>query len=444
MATPASPAARGVVRISGAQTASILSTLGVALPPARQPSRFASSLRTATPLAELDVDVLYWPTRRSFTGQPAAEIHTLGSPPLLAAIVSAAIAAGGRAAEPGEFTMRAFLAGRIDLTQAEAILGVIEAEGPAALDHALGQLAGNLARPLHQIRGALLDLLADVEAGLDFVDEDITFVTDRELAERLAGISAQLEQVAASIQRRGGGADRRLIALRGDPNAGKSSLLNRLAGRPAAIVSDRAGTTRDAVTVAMELCGHPVEVVDTAGIEQAGSWVGSEAQRQASEAAAHARIRLWCVDSSRQDFADACQRLIERSHAAASPAAVDLWVATKSDLGPAIGASSRWISCSAVTGQGMDTLEQAMCAGLSQFDASETVSVMGTAARAGDSIRNAARAVATAIELIHNQAGHEFVSSELRLAAERVGEVTGDIYTDDILDRVFSRFCIGK
>ncbi len=135
-----------------------------------------------------------------------------------------------RAARPGEFTMRAFLAGRLDLTQAEAVLGVIEAEGRGSLDHALRQLAGNLSRPLEQMRGTILDLLADVEAGLDFVDEDIEFISDESLVERLSEIAVQLDETWRVMQSRGGGAARAVIVLRGDPNAGKSCLINRLAG----------------------------------------------------------------------------------------------------------------------------------------------------------------------------------------------------------------------
>ena len=240
IASPTSPAARGVVRLSGDGLLPILQRLGILCTDSRRANRYDATVDLGTPIGEIPVGVMLWPTKRSYSGQPSAELHTIGSLPLLSGLVDAAIRAGARAARPGEFTMRAFLAGRLDLTQAEAVLGVIEAEGRGTLDHALRQLSGNLSRPLEQMRSALLDLLADVEAGLDFVDEDIEFITDETLVERLSGIADQLEDTWRLMKQRGGGAARAEIALRGDPNAGKSCLVNQLAGKDVAIVADAA------------------------------------------------------------------------------------------------------------------------------------------------------------------------------------------------------------
>jgi len=444
IASPATPAARGVVRISGDDTGQVLRRVDVRLPASRRANRMTVKIDLGQPLGTISTDILYWPTERSYCGQPSAEIHTIGSLPILSAITDALVAAGGRVARPGEFTMRAFLAGRLDLTQAEAVLGVIDAETHQTLSRALDQLAGNLGRPLNQVRGELLDLLADVEAGLDFVEEDIEFVTEAELTSRLNSTKARLDEIGGTMQGRGGGAQCDVIALRGEPNAGKSSLLNRVAGHNAAIVADVAGTTRDVVMADVFINGHSAQLVDTAGIDSANSPIAIEAQRQAERTTARATLRIWCVDYSRKDFPQGvadCNAMIAQ---AASPVITDLRIATKSDLSNRHAVPDGWICCSAVTGTGIDTLRKRIAEILAAKETGESNSVIGTAARAGESVRNARAAIAKAIELTENRAGDEFVATELRLAASAIGEVTGEVYTDDILDRVFSRFCIGK
>ena len=254
--------------------------------------------------------------------------------------------------------MRAFLAGRLDLTQAEAVLGVIEAQERGSLDHALRQLAGNLSKPLEQMRSTMLDLLADVEAGLDFVDEDIAFIRDEELTERLREISAQLDQTRAMLRQRDGGAANLSITVRGEPNAGKSRLVNCLAESHVAIVADLAGTTRDVVTIETLIGGHPVMLVDTAGIEDAGSGdqldeIARQSQFHAQRATAAANIRLWCVDCSRADFHLARARL-ESIAADDRRGAMDLWIATKIDRADAVALPKDWIATSSVSGEGMD------------------------------------------------------------------------------------------
>ncbi len=465
IASPTSPAIRGVVRLSGDDVELILNRLGIDTgiglgsgKPTR-PRRFDSEVDVGLPIGKVPLSVLWWPTKRSYTGQPSAEFHTFGSLPILTALVEAAVSNGARPARPGEFTMRAFLAGRLDLTQAEAVLGVIEAEQRGSLDHALRQLAGNLSRPLEALRSDVLDLLADVEAGLDFVDEDIEFISDQALVQRLGVIGDQLESTWGVMQQRGGGSARPVIALRGEPNAGKSCLLNCLAAEQAAIVADLPGTTRDVVTTEALVAGRTVTLVDTAGIEDGNTDVDRHSQRQARRASQQAAVRLWCVDRSRPDFDEAVSVLRTVASQEQSGRVIDLWVATKLDLATEPGLADvlpkqsieqnsplgqEWIPCSAVTGAGIDQLRQAIDGALSRRDAEETGSVVGTAARCSDSLRRAREAVAAAIELTVNSEGHEFVATELRTVAQCLGEVTGTVYTDDILDRVFSRFCIGK
>lgn len=461
IASPLAPAPRGIVRISGDGVVEILQRVELIAHDDCNPRsrRFSASLELGESLGQVKMDVLLWPGRRSYTGQPSAELHLIGCLPLLDAVVDRLIAAGARAARAGEFTMRAFLAGRMDLPQAEAVLGVIDAEDPRTLDRALSQLAGNLSRPLQAARSELLDLLADVEAGLDFVDEDIEFVTDEHLLQRLGELGEQLRSTSAQLRERSAAQSAFELVLRGLPNAGKSCLLNALSHSESAIVTEQAGTTRDVIAVGVEINGHAIRMTDTAGIEwraehEPDSAVLAKAQAQAIEAASRADVCLWCIDASDPEPYAALDNLYRaRSASGDFKKSIEHWVVlTKSDL---VSTSPAWsgeleefgipvMMVSAPTGSGVDALQTQIANAAARLDATEIGGVMGTAARCRDSLTAAGLAIGTAIDLTETQAGHELVAAEIRAAASAIGDVTGEVYTDDLLDRVFSRFCIGK
>jgi len=243
----------------------------------------------------LEVALHCWPGRRSYTGEPVVEVHTLGSPVLLNLLLEELFARGVRPARPGEFTLRAFLAGRLDLTQAEAVLGVIDADSPAELHAALQQLAGGVSREFDHLRADLLDLLADLEAGLDFADEEIEFITPTQLADRLEGALRGVVRVAGQARDRQRDSARWRVVLAGPPNAGKSTLFNALAGQAAALVSPEAGTTRDWLARDLDLAGLPVTLVDTAGHEPAHDEVSRLSQARQAEQVARADLLLWCL-----------------------------------------------------------------------------------------------------------------------------------------------------
>jgi tRNA modification GTPase len=436
-------ALRGILRLSGPGVVSCLRPCFRAdregdLSACTRPSLIRGQLQLSGPLGDVPCDLYLWPGSRSYTRQPAAELHTIGSPPLLDAALRAVCAAGARLAEPGEFTLRAFLAGRLDLTQAEAVLGVTDARSRQELDVALSQLAGGLAGPLRQLRERLLDLLAHLEAGLDFVDEDIEFISAVELQAELADAAAAVARLESQMASRGESADEFRIVLVGWPNVGKSSLLNALVGEQAAIVSEVAGTTRDYLTRHTSMDGLPCMLIDTAGIEtESRGGVADIAQTFATQQAEQAHVQLLCLDATRR--LNAWERAVLQADAPTNR----IVVLTKIDSQRATDLALEAVETSSRTGEGLPALRRAIFDMLSTNVADEGC-VAGTAIRCRESLRRAAEALGHARQAADEQRGDEIVAAEIRLALDELGQVVGAVYTDDVLERIFSRFCIGK
>jgi tRNA modification GTPase len=440
VASPPGGAARGVVRLSGPRLRSVLEGCFRPDPPLNLASLSAPTvvpgfLAIAKFASPLPCQLYLWSGNRSYTGQPVAEVHTFGSPPLLEAVVETACAGGARPAEPGEFTLRAFLAGRIDLTQAEAVLGVIDAAGSQELDAALKQLAGGLSQPLHRLRDALLELLAHLEAGFDFADEDLPFISADELLRQLGAAAEQVDQLVKKLAFRGEAAVRVRVALVGRPSAGKSSLFNALTGRIGAIVSDEPGTTRDYLTADLDLDGVKCQLVDTAGIDDempaiAATSIEAAAQEQSHEQRRTAHVRVLCLEAASGD------------HDVQFPQIV---VQTKCDRPDITRPAARSvIQTSAVTGEGIAKLKEAIRAAVLQAAGLDTEVVAGTAVRCGESLRMASASLDRARRAVQSGLGEELIAAEVRVALTELGKVAGAVYTDDVLDRIFSRFCIGK
>jgi tRNA modification GTPase len=446
IASPAGGAPRGIVRLCGPQVLSCLercfqTAQEESFRRIRHPSVVQGELHVGPPIGSLEGSLFVWPDSRSFTRQPMAELHTMGSPPLLDAAVLSICRSGARLAEPGEFTMRAFLAGRLDLTQAEAVLGVIDAQSRHELDVALTQLAGGLATPLRSLRDELLDLLAHLEAGLDFVEEDISFITENELREHLHRANADLASISEQLSSRQRNQDRPRIVLIGWPNVGKSSLFNALCQDSAAIVTGAAGTTRDFLSRNVVFGGVELTLIDTAGVQAA-----SEFGEELSAAAQHVRagqqrqadLQLLCLDLSRplNDW--------ERQQLGESQPANRLVVGTKADTVAEMPAGIEALPTSSLTRQGLDALRLAVTRALEHQADRETGAVVSTAVRCRENFRRAAESLAAALQVATQSAGEELVAAEIRVALDELGKVLGDVYTDDLLDRIFGRFCIGK
>jgi len=441
VASPPGGGLRGIVRVSGPQSLATLDACFTSsagrLSDVRRAVVLPGTIRLERPWRTLPGELYAWPDARSYTHEPAAEFHTCGSPPLLDAVVRAVCHAGGRVADRGEFTLRAFLAGRIDLTQAEAVLGVIDAQTPHGLDAALAQLAGGLSRPLQRLRGELVDLLAELEAGLDFVEEDIQFIEPAELHRRLQEVVTEINRITKQLQSRAQSNDEPTAVLYGWPNVGKSSLFNALVGDRAAIVSGQAGTTRDYLTRRISCDGQTVRLVDTAGKEVVTADLG-QAQTLADEQTRRASLRLLCLDGTRP------LNPWEHDQLAAADASL-LVVVTKADVGAPCWDGPRFVLTSAECGTGLDDLRVAISRRLDESrEAQNASTVPATAVRCGESLRLAADAVTRAGEVTAAGLGEELAAAELRVALNELSRVVGTVYTDDILDRIFSRFCIGK
>ncbi|NUQ62686.1 MAG: tRNA modification GTPase [Pirellulales bacterium] len=445
IASPLGGAARGILRLSGPHVLDHLRLCfradeGRNLADIRIPSVLSGQLAVDSRIL-LPCDLYVWPGGRSYTGQRAAEIHTLGSRPLLDAALRMLLAGGFRLAEPGEFTLRAFLAGRIDLTQAEAVLGVIDAADSRQFDAALAQLAGGLAGPLHRLRDQLLDLLAHLEAGFDFADEDLPFITADELARHLSEAAALISRLAHQMQSRSETSEVVRVALIGWPNTGKSSLFNALAGKAGALISDQPGTTRDYLTAKLDLGGVPCLLTDTAGIETAPFAeehdLSDAAQAASTEQVRQARVRLFCVDWTRR-LESGERELLD------STGEQTLFVLTKCDLPQATDFAGPAVRTSIRTAEGIASLRNRIRAAVLDAGVSEGDVVAATAVRCRESLRFAAECLDRAVEIVRTGCAEELVAAEVRAALEELGKVVGAVYTEDVLDRIFSRFCIGK
>lgn len=446
LASAPGSAAAGLIRISGTD---ILPCLQHCFDSAGQwqntrlPTRHPGTIKLAGSRSRLPGALYYWPTARSFTGQPLAEFHTISSPPLLESAIENLAAHGARMARPGEFTLRAFLAGRVDLVQAEAVLGVIDAYDHEELDLALSQLAGGVSTRIGAARVELLELLSELEAGLDFVEEDIEFIDRETLVNRLHKIREFCEQLYLDSSERMESTGSLSIVLAGLPNAGKSTLYNALVGdKQAALVSDVEGTTRDYLVTSLNWSGQPVQLIDTAGLEAGVHEISVSAQQFRQQKMAQADLVIWCTAA---DLRPVLRSVDQSQRAQLAESQNVITVLTKSDLSPALNEDHIYdVALSVAEETGLDDLKNAVLSRLNESRRGSRQLIGSTASRCRDSLRQAGLALQAAEEAAQLQVGEELVAIEIREALQHLGQIVGQVYTDDILDRIFSKFCIGK
>ncbi|MDP1797844.1 MAG: tRNA modification GTPase [Planctomycetaceae bacterium] len=438
---------RGIIRASGAH---MLSLFDKGFQPddaeawrsVRVPQRHPGHLTLPGLSSPLRVSVHCWPTSRSYTGQPLIEVHLPGSSPVLEGVLAELCRRGARVAKPGEFTLRAFLAGKLDLIQAEAVLGVIDADDDAGLRTALEQLAGGVSHRLAELRHDLLNLLADLEAGLDFVEEHLEFVARGELHARLSTARLFVEQLAQTTTGRMHHAGHPRVVLAGLPNAGKSTLFNALVGTSAALVSAQAGTTRDFLEATVTWNGHTFDLVDTAGWETVEQDIAAEAQRLRADQLTRASLLVWCTAAD----ATAAERLIDEERRQSCPASKLLGIVTKADrVTDSNDGDATGLAVSAQTGAGLQQLREMIVAHWQRISRTESAWLGTTAARCQESVQATLVALTQAEQAAADPyVGEELIAVELRDALDHLGRIVGAVYTDDLLDRIFSRFCIGK
>lgn len=425
-----------VIRISGGRAGEVLQRLsGAALPEPRR----ASLVRLSDPETGEAVDTglaLWFPAPKSFTGEAVAELHLHGGRACVEGVLTALSCLPGlRPADPGEFTRRAFENGKLDLTEVEGLADLIQAETAAQRRQALRQFEGVLGERYENWREALLQALARMEAAIDFVDEELPQDVIARAGETVAKISAEI-RAHLDDNRRG----ERLregfrIVLLGAPNAGKSTLLNAIAQREAAIVSEEPGTTRDVVEVGLDLGGFPVVIADTAGLRESKAAVEQEGVRRARARAAESDLRMTLFDGKIWPKCDPETRALVDENT--------LPVITKADLhakieNPQIGGVAA-ISLSAKTGEGMEALlerlEEAIRA---RMAGSETAPLTRLRHR-----RHLEECLG-ALERFPKATGAELAAEDLRLAVRALGRITGRVDVEEVLDRLFTEFCIGK
>lgn len=438
IATGASAAGIGIVRVSGPDARRIAATLIGRVPVPRRATH--ARFRDAAGETIDDGLVLLFAAPRSYTGEDVLELQAHGSPLALRALHARCIGLGARAARPGEFSERAFLNGRLDLAQAEAVADLIAAGSEAAARAARRALDGAFSRRVEAQAEALTALRVYVEAAIDFPEEEIDFLAGDELAARLAAAWEQLQRLLTDAER-----GRRLIdglhaVIVGPPNAGKSSLLNALAGSPRAIVTDIAGTTRDLLHETIKLDGVAFGLVDTAGLHDSGDAIELEGMRRARAELARADLALAVLDAREPEHG--------RSALTADLAAVPrvIWLHNKCDLsGEAARVEHRddgphlWLS--ATRGEGLDTLIAALREAAGVGESAE--GAFSARARHVEALQRTREHFGLAAEHLHAGAG-ELAAEELRLAQDALGEITGRVSSDALLGRIFASFCIGK
>ncbi len=385
----------------------------------------------------------YFPGPRSYTGEDVVELSTHGSPVVLAALVQRAASLGARLARPGEFTLRAFLNGKLDLVQAEAARDLVEAVSPAQARAAFDQLDGTLSSALEAIAGEMRELELKLEASMDFPDEGYHFIERSEVGQALARIGSTLTRLVDTGARGQVVRDGARVVIAGTPNAGKSSLFNALVGADRAIVAATPGTTRDLVTARVVLADYAVELVDTAGLRVSDDAVEQEGVHRADRAVAHADVVLVAVDRSRP-MSDEDRAVVERTRGSRT-----VLVATKADLGaawPAAELGDDVVVVSAATGSGLGTLVAAV-ARLLDGETMRADHVLITNVRHRALLSAALGHITHAREeFAASQGGlpEEFVAADVQQALAALDEVTGRRTPDDLLHEIFSRFCIGK
>jgi tRNA modification GTPase len=393
---------------------------------------------SASPSRIDEVIVTYFAKPHSYTTDDIIEISAHGSPVVLGHVVEIALTRGARLAEPGEFTMRAFLNGRIDLTQAEAVRDLIDSQTLYQAKVAAQQLEGALSRRLQPIKQKLVELIATLEAGVDFAEDDVSVLPADQILKRIEAVRAPLEELARTFAYGKIVHEGLTLAIVGRPNVGKSSLFNRLVERERAIVTATPGTTRDLVTETVAIGGIPVKLIDTAGIRRALDEAESIGIRKSLETIADADLVLIVRDSS-QPVTPEDEELLKPIVGRPS-----ILIENKCDLAALAPAAEGSVRTSAVTGEGIPELRNEILRHIGGENGAQAETGFLTNVRHQSRVRESIAALGTAQSAVRNKVPHEMLLLDLYNALRPLDEITGATTNDDILNLIFSTFCIGK
>ncbi len=451
VATPPGRGGISIVRLSGGGIPALCKTLTGALPAPRY-----ATLCDFRDHGGAAIDrglALYFPAPRSYTGEHTLELHGHGSPVVMKMLIRRCLELGAALARPGEFSERAFLNGRLDLAQAEAVADLIESGTEAAARSAMHSLQGEFSARIHDLVGELTELRVFVEAAIDFPEEEIDFLADDRVMARLERLQQHFARLRASATQGKLLRDGLKVVLTGPPNAGKSSLLNALTRQPRAIVSAIPGTTRDVLDQFIELDGLPVELVDTAGIRDGADEIEVEGVRRARAAARRADLILLVIDDAGAAEAEV-ERLLEHAGGVDENAddfadadggirAPVCLVRNKIDLsGRPAGRAGEGVALSALTGDGLDALT-ALIKQRAGFRDSEDNRFIARQ-RHLDALRRAAHRLDAGVEQLATHRAGELLAEELSACQRILGEITGEVGSDDLLGLIFASFCVGK
>ncbi len=439
IATASGKGGIGIVRLSGANALAI----GEAITQKNLPPRTAVFSQFSDRDGVIDAGIaLYFAAPASFTGEDVVELHGHGGAQVLNLVLQACVQGGARLARAGEFSERAFLNNKLDLAQAEAIADLIDAGSAQAARNAVHSLQGEFSRAIHALVEQLLQLRLYVEAALDFPEEEIDFLADKTVAKQLTAIVAATENVLLAAQQGAVIRDGLQVVIAGKPNAGKSSLLNALAERDTAIVTHIAGTTRDVLREHIAIDGLPLHIIDTAGLRDSEDPVEQEGIRRAWAEIERADLVLLLVDSSNtpETQPDILWRDITPHE---RPSVPTLVVQNKIDTsGLPARAEQHVVSLSAKTGAGIALLRTQLrqLAGLTESGETR----FSARARHVDALQRAAVLLQQTLQRFHATGAGELLAEDLKLAQQYLGEITGNVSSDELLGRIFGSFCIGK
>lgn len=438
-ATPPGRSALSVVRLSGPLVPAIAAGLLGTLPVARFATR-ASFLGRAGTVIDHGI-ALYFPAPHSYTGEHVLELQGHGGAVIVEALIRRALELGARRAQAGEFTQRAYLNGKLDLAQAEAVADLIDASSESAARAALRSLEGEFSEQVRALGARLGSLRVQVEAAIDFADEELDVLPELSLRDQLQAAAQQLSALLARSTQGRLLTEGMTIVIAGPPNAGKSTLLNRLAGHEAAIVTALPGTTRDLLRELIQLDGMPLHLVDTAGLRaQAGDAIEAEGIRRAEAAMGRADRILFVIDAAADPHAQAYQ-----AGRARLPAGVPVTlVLNKIDLGAPAAAPEgiESIRLSARTGEGLESLRSHLKTGMGFTHGGE--GALSARGRHLEALAACGRHLHGALDCLARGGARELVAEELRRAQLALGEILGTESSDELLGRIFSTFCIGK